>query len=655
MRRLGVWLLSGASLLAVACGGGGSSVGFGDGGIAASGGVGATGGSAGSGTGGSAGSSAVGGSAGSATGGSAGSAAAGGSAGSDGGPGGCTGPADCPQGQYCNSATGQCQAGCDEATDCSVPTPHCDTALNQCRECLQDTDCTPGQICVANACATGCSPTQGCANANETCCGSSCHDLSNDPTSCGSCGTVCPSLPNASSACTNGVCGLGACANGFEDCNLDPNDGCEWSFGACVCTPGSTQPCYFGSPGTENVGPCKAGVQTCLANGLSYGTCDGQVVPVQEICANNVDDDCNGAVDDISDTDLDGWTACQGDCCETTQQCSKPDKVNPGAYEVVGNGVDDDCDPSTSDTVNPTACATSAKFSAVTPSDVARAIDLCQFTTANPPLSQKKWGVVNAEFRLANGGTPNGTQLANMQNYQAAVLANYGTGGIVPNKGPTMAGISSGRMRDQNDAGYVNPNSGTDFISSSQPPAAYLAAHGGALPASQGCSGTCPAGSGANDSINVRLTIRVPTNALSFSYQFRFFSSEYWTYQCTQYNDFYLALLTTTAAGIPADKNISFDSQNNPVSVNNGFFDLCTPKTCNTCPGGTGALAGTGMQLSSTGGGTNWLTTTAPITPGETMVIEFMVFDVSDGILDSLSLLDNFVWSLDPSGVGTTD
>ena len=153
--------------------------------------------------------------------------------------------------------------------------------------------------------------------------------------------------------------------------------------------------------------------------------------------------------------------------------------------------------------------------------------------------------------------------------------------------------------------------------------------------------------------MNLRLSVRVPTNAQSFSYDFRFFSAEYWTYSCTQYNDFYLALLTSGAMGIPADKNISFDSLSNPVSVNNGFFDYCVPKGCYTCPLGTSALNGTGMQLSSTGGGTSWLTTTAPIVPGETMVLELMIFDVSDGVLDSLTLLDNFEWSLTPSTVGT--
>ncbi len=57
--------------------------------------------------------------------------------------------------------------------------------------------------------------------------------------------------------------------------------------------------------------------------------------------------------------------------------------------------------------------------------------------------------------------------------------------------------------------------------------------------------------------------------------------------------------------------------------------------------------------MGTTGGGTVWLTTTAPVVPGEVMQIEFMVFDVSDQILDSLTILDNFQWSIDPSSVGT--
>src|SRR5690606_14868259 len=120
----------------------------------------------------------------------------------------------------------------------------------------------------------------------------------------------------------------------------------------------------------------------------------------------------------------------------------------------------------------------------------------------------------------------------------------------------------------------------------------------------------------------------------------------------TQYNDFYLALLQSAAPGIPTDRNISFDSFNNAVSVNNGFFDVCSPAGCYNCPAGTGQLAGTGMQ-SGIGGGTVWLTTTAPVVAGETITLELMPFDVSDRIYDSLVLLDDFEWSVTPASVGT--
>ena len=65
----------------------------------------------------------------------------------------------------------------------------------------------------------------------------------------------------------------------------------------------------------------------------------------------------------------------------------------------------------------------------------------------------------------------------------------------------------------------------------------------------------------------------------------RFFSSEYQSFQCTTFNDHYLALLQSTAPGIPADRNISFDALNNPVSVNNAFFQHCggNGKNCGPC------------------------------------------------------------------------
>jgi hypothetical protein len=186
------------------------------------------------------------------------------------------------------------------------------------------------------------------------------------------------------------------------------------------------------------------------------------------------------------------------------------------------------------------------------------------------------------------------------------------------------------------------------------------------LPGDPGPFGvTCANGSGANDSANLKVQIRVPTNAKSFTYKFKFYSSEFPEWTCTEYNDFYLALLTTTAlpigtmpGQIPPDRNISFDALGNPVSVNNAFFDVCTGQ-----PGclSTTELVGTGMGGSSSaptalndGGGTSWLTTTSPIVPGETMTIEFMTWDTGDRLWDSTVLLDAFEWSINAGTVGTT-
>lgn len=526
-------------------------------------------------------------------------------------------------------------------------------------ECRTDQDCDAGSICDNEICVPGCNGMQACADGFD-CCDGQCFDLQTDFAHCGVCDRLCDSPQNIDSSCTAGECVLGDCDDGWFDCDGQGATGCE-SSEQCTCMPNSMQSCYPGPMGTEGVGICAAGTQQCNAAGTGWGACVNFTLPMAaEICGNGMDDNCVDGVDENPDIDGDGWGVCDNDCCETTDQCSDPALVNPGAFEFVGNMVDDDCDPLSSDVVAAPACSTTSDFTTVTGDQLAEAMDLCQFTTLGEPLPTRKWGVISAELLTPSGAVPVAAQLNDMQNGGTAVLTDYGTGGVVPQLNGTMAGLSSGMMRDQNDPGYVDPNLGVEFGWDDTPPAAYLAANGGALPSSASCNGACPAGAGANDGVLLRLTIRVPTNAQSFAYSFRFFSSEYWQYSCTVFNDFYLALLTTGAAGIPADGNISFDSLTNPVSVNNGFFEVCQARGCYTCPNGQGELAGTGMQLQdpfdpggATGGGTVWLQTTAPIVPGEIMTLDLMIFDVSDNILDSLVLLDDFVWDIDPSDVGT--
>jgi hypothetical protein len=65
--------------------------------------------------------------------------------------------------------------------------------------------------------------------------------------------------------------------------------------GAAACVPLlSTQPCYTGEAGTNGVGACHGGTQSCVG---SLGHCNGEVTPAPvENCFNAVDDDCDGVV-----------------------------------------------------------------------------------------------------------------------------------------------------------------------------------------------------------------------------------------------------------------------------------------------------------------------------------------------------------------------
>ena len=97
------------------------------------------------------------------------------------------------------------------------------------------------------------------------------------------------------------------CDNGIDE-NCDGRD-CE------PCTPGETRPCYDGPDGTEGIGICKAGVETCLEDG-NWGECSGQVTPQEETCDNGIDEDCDG--DDCTVPPVCEFLE-SGKTCEVTQ------------------------------------------------------------------------------------------------------------------------------------------------------------------------------------------------------------------------------------------------------------------------------------------------------------------------------------------------
>jgi hypothetical protein len=135
-------------------------------------------------------------------------------------------------------------------------------------------------------------------------------------------------------------------------------------------------------------------------------------------------------------------------------------------------------------------------------------------------------------------------------------------------------------------------------------------------------------GGGPRDYAELRFNVQVPAGTFGFSYEFAFFSVEYPQYYGSIFNDMYIAWLESEQW----TGNISFDEFGAPISLNAGFLDYTQSVE----------LQGTGAQGHA---GTRWLSTQAPVTPGETIEVIFAIFDLSDAILDSMIILDNFEWN----------
>ena len=148
--------------------------------------------------------------------------------------------------------------------------------------------------------------------------------------------------------------------NGIDDdCDGVADEGCS-------CTPRTSRACYVGPAGTEGVGICRAGAQTCnlSADGTSsaWGACTGAVLPGGEAC-NGVDDDCDGMADDGCACVPGSTRGCYGGptatrgvgiCRDGSQMCVAGSGGIGSSWATCGgwtgpaprfcNGSDDDCD-----------------------------------------------------------------------------------------------------------------------------------------------------------------------------------------------------------------------------------------------------------------------------------------------------------------------
>ncbi|MFO0613151.1 MAG: choice-of-anchor L domain-containing protein [Polyangiaceae bacterium] len=354
-----------------------------------------------------------------------------------------------------------------------------------------------------------------------------------------------------------------------------------------------------------------------------------------------------GGPDD--DVDQDGFTPTEGDC----DDCD-PNR-NPNAIEVPTpegkEAFDEDCDMQV-DEDDTVLCDDGLLIDAADPMDGVHAIDLCKASTG-----PKDWGVVSAAWVLADGSAPP-SDPATRQKYDLGhgMLGSFGAN-VTVRKGKRMLALSSGTARNPGDPGYQNPGQSDKGFTSGQPE--------GFPKESPACPGTVTGQ--PHDAAAIQLIVLTPSNAKGISFDFDFFTYEWPGFVCSPYNDFFVALLSPKPPG-QADENISFDSQGNPVSVNNAPLEVCgcagnPPNPCLAgtktfnCPLGDIELIGTGFGFDTAGsdhGSTSWLRTVAPIQGGEPIQLRFAVYDSGDGILATTTLVDNFQWIATPgTKVGT--
>jgi len=287
-------------------------------------------------------------------------------------------PCGSHQSEYCEQACncgggGGCQAQGCQGYQCGGGNPSCEQACNcppQCTDNDGDGYGNPGAASCSNGAAKDCDDAnfaiypgapELCNYVDDDC------DIAIDE-----------HFPDLHKPCTAG--GVGECdRTGFYVCKASgtgvvcdavpgqpANEICDGKDNDCDGKtdniPGTSNPlqrgCYEGPPGTESVGECKGGTQTCMNakwSGLLNGVwtefyCQDEVTPKEEEC-DDKDNDCDGAIDEDFLGLHESCTAGVGECkrtgffvCNAYGTGIVCDAVPGQPANEICDGKDNDCD-----------------------------------------------------------------------------------------------------------------------------------------------------------------------------------------------------------------------------------------------------------------------------------------------------------------------
>ena len=383
----------------------------------------------------------------------------------------------------------------------------------------------------------------------------------------------------------------------------------------CLCTPNAAHPARFGGDCADD---------------------DPAVGPYAVELCNGADEDCDGLVDEGCDDDQDGW--CDALMIVTPQAVGCPNgggdclddsaDVHPGAVEVPGNFLDDDCDGTKAGdgAGPPPPDCTGEPCTGQSIEALLCGLDLCY-----PGLDVVQGAAIES---------PSDTPTADAW----SVVSHFGsaTNDLAPKAGSSYVLLATG------------PALGTDH---------NVTLGGGPVPD--------PYAVGVlqtYDNVEIALTLTAPDGVVGFSLRYVFFSVEYEEFVGKVFNDRFYIVLTapTTTGGYPSVINAAACS--NPQTV----FDFAEggEKWCfiavnsvfsEACPAAPTDIGGTGFECApialfdgpTTGSSTGWLETSWPIEPGETFELRFHVHDTGDGGWDSEVILDDFRWETETFVPGT--